>query len=43
MKEDARRLSKEQQIEARRRAMILEGKGWKDRDIAQAVGVNERP
>lgn len=42
MKEDARRLSKEQQIEARRRAMILEGRGWKDRDIAQAVGVNER-
>jgi transposase len=42
MKEDARRLSKEQQIEARRRAMILEGKNWHDRDIADAVGVNER-
>ena len=42
MKQDARKLSKEQQIEARRRAMILLGKQWSDRDVAVAVGVNER-
>lgn len=42
MKQDARKMSKEQQIEARRRAMILLGKQWPDRDVAVAVGVNER-
>jgi transposase len=42
MKRDARNLSKEQQIEARRRAMILAGKNWHDRDVAEAVGVNPR-
>ena len=42
MKEDGRKLSKEQQIQARRRAMVLIGKNWRDRDVAAAVGVNER-
>jgi transposase len=42
MKQDARRMSKEQQIEARRRAMILMARKWHDRDVAVAVGVNER-
>lgn len=42
MKQDARRMSKEQQIEARRRAMILADKDWHDRDVAEAVGVNQR-
>ena len=42
MKRDARNLSKEQQVEARRRAMILVGKKWHDRDVAEAVGVNPR-
>lgn len=35
-------MSKEQQREARRRAMILAGKNWHDRDVAAAVGVNQR-
>ncbi len=42
MKEDGRRLSKEQQVEARRRAMLLVKKGWHERDIAEAVGVHCR-
>ena len=42
MKQDGRNLSKEQQIEARRRAMLLLKKGWHERDIAGAVGVHER-
>ena len=42
MKEDGRKLSKEQQIQARRRAMVLIGKNWRDQDVATAVGVNER-
>ena len=42
MKEDGRKLSKEQQVEARRRAMLLLGKGWHERDIGEAVGVHER-
>jgi transposase len=42
MKRDARNLSKEQQQEARRRAMILTGKQWHDREVALAVGVNQR-
>ena len=35
-------MSKEQQMEARCRAMLLIGKGWHDRDVAEAVGVNRR-
>ena len=35
-------MSKEQQQEARRRAMILTGKQWHDREVALAVGVNQR-
>ena len=42
MKEDGRKPSKEQQVGARRRAMLLLGKGWHERDIAEAVGVHER-
>ena len=42
MKQDGRRMGKEQQVEARRRAMILVGKKWHDRDVAEAVGVNQR-
>lgn len=42
MKEDGRRLSKEQQVEARRRAMLLVKKGWREHDIAEAVGVHPR-
>jgi transposase len=42
MKRDARKMSKEQQQEARRRAMILIGKPWHDREVALAVGVNQR-
>ena len=42
MKEDGRKLRKEQQAEARRRAMLLLKKGWQERDIAEAVGVHER-
>ena len=42
MKEDGRKLSKEQQVGARRRAMLLLGKGWHEREIAEAVGVHER-
>ena len=42
MKRDARSMSKEQQMEARHRAMILVGKRWHDRDVAEAVGVNQR-
>ncbi len=42
MKEDGRKLSKEQQVEARRRAMLLLKKGWHERDIAEAAGVHER-
>jgi len=41
-RQDARRMSKEQQIQARRRAMILAGRKWHDRDVALAVGVNQR-
>ena len=39
MKEDGRKLSKEQQVESRRRAMFLLKRGWHERDIAEAVGV----
>lgn len=42
MKEDGRRMSKEQQIQARRRAMVLVGNGWGNREVAEAVGVHER-
>ncbi len=42
MKQDGRNMSKEQQVEARRRAMILVGNNWPNRDVAAAVGVNER-
>ena len=42
MKRDARHMSKEQQREARRRAMILLRKQWHDREVALAVGVNQR-
>ena len=42
MKQDGRSMSKEQQVEARRRAMILVGKHWHNRDVAVAVGVNQR-
>lgn len=42
MKEDGRKLSKEQQVEARRRATLLVKKGWSERDIAEAVGVHPR-
>jgi transposase len=42
MKRDARNLSKEQPLEARRRVMILLGKKWHDRDVAEAVGVYPR-
>ena len=42
MKQDGRRMGKEQQVEARRRAMILVGQNWHDRDVALAVGVNRR-
>ena len=42
MKQDARRMSKEQQSQARGRAMILVGKRWPDQDVAVAVGVHER-
>ena len=42
MKEDGRKLSKEQQVEARRRAMLLAKKGWREHDIAEAVGVHPR-
>lgn len=42
MKQDGRNMSKEQQVEARRRAMILVGNNWHNRDVAAAVGVNER-
>ena len=42
MKEDGRKLGKDQQVEARRRAMLLLKKGWHERDIAEAVGVHER-
>lgn len=41
-KEDGRKLSKQQQLEARRRAMLLVIKGWIERDIAEAVGVHPR-
>jgi transposase len=42
MKEDGRKLSKEQQVEERRRAMLLVKKGWSEHDIAEAVGVHSR-
>jgi transposase len=42
MKEDGRKLSEEQQVGARRRAMLLLGKRWHERDIAEAVGDHER-
>jgi len=42
MKEDGRKLSKEQQVEARRRAVLLLKRGWHEGDIAEAVGVHER-
>ena len=42
MKEDGRKLSKEQQVETRRRAMLLLKKGWHEREIAEAMGVHER-
>lgn len=42
MKEDGRKLSKQQQVEARRRAMLLVNKGWNERSIAEAVGVHPR-
>lgn len=42
MKQDGRNMSKEQQVAARRRALILLGKRWHNRDVAAAVGVNER-
>lgn len=42
MKEDGRKCSKQQQVEARRRAMLLLKKGWHERDIAEAMGVHER-
>lgn len=42
MKEDGRKMSKEQQAEARRRAMLLLKKGWHESKIAEAVGVHER-
>lgn len=42
MKEDGRRMSKEQQVEARRRAMVLATKNWSVPDIAEATGVHER-
>jgi transposase len=35
-------MSKAQQVEARRRAMRLVDKRWHDRDVAEAVGVNQR-
>ena len=35
-------MSKSQQMEARRRAMVLWGRQWRIRDIAEAVGVGER-
>lgn len=41
-KEDGRKLSKQQQVEARRRAMFPVNKGWIERDIAEAVGVHPR-
>lgn len=42
MKEDGRKMSKEQQSAARRRAMKLLDDGWKQADTAQAVGVHVR-
>ena len=42
MKEDGRRMSKSQQMEARRRAMVLWGRQWRVKDMAEAVGVGER-
>lgn len=42
MKEDGRKLSKEQQVDTRRRAMLLLKKGWHEREIAEAMGVHER-
>ena len=42
MKQDGRNMSKAQQVEARRRAMILVGKNWHNREVAVAVGVHER-
>ena len=35
-------MSKSQQMEARRRAMVLWGRKWRVKDIAEAVGVGER-
>jgi hypothetical protein len=37
MKEDGRKLSEEQQVGARRRAMLLLCKRWHERDIAEAL------
>jgi transposase len=42
MKEDGRRQSKEQQVGARRRAMVLLKQGWHEKDIAEALGMHER-
>ena len=42
MKDDGRRMSKSQQMEARRRAMVLVGRKWRIKDVAEAVGVHER-
>ena len=42
MKRDARSMSTAQQRQARPRAMILVGKRWHDRDVAEAVGGNQR-
>ena len=42
MKEDGRKMSKEQQGAARQRAMKLLDSGWLQADVAQAVGVHVR-
>jgi transposase len=42
MGEDGRKLSKQLQVEARRRAMLLLKKNWHESAIAEAVGVHER-
>ncbi len=42
MKEDGRKMSKEQQKAARQRAMKLVDSGWVQADVAQAVGMHVR-
>ena len=42
MKEDGRKMSREQQTAARQRAMKLLDTGWVQAEVAQAVGMHVR-